>query len=67
MINLQYHKGQRCAYSSVFCQEGYCSECQVYLNWTSNTEILSQEGNKPLYSKIAIKEPELAINTPIYL
>jgi predicted metallo-beta-lactamase superfamily hydrolase len=29
-VNLEYHKGSFCVYSSVFCQEGYCSECEIY-------------------------------------
>ena len=29
-MNLEYHKGQFCPYKSVFCQEGYCSECTIY-------------------------------------
>jgi ferredoxin len=28
---LQYHKGSFCVYKSIFCQEGYCSNCEVYL------------------------------------
>ena len=31
MINLEYHKGTFCSYSSMFCQEGYCIECHIYL------------------------------------
>ena len=30
MVNLEYHKGSFCVYSSVFCQEGYCSGCEIY-------------------------------------
>jgi hypothetical protein len=30
MVNQEYHKGSFCVYTSVFCQEGYCSECEVY-------------------------------------
>ncbi len=30
MVNLEYHKGEFCAYGSVLCQEGYCSECIIY-------------------------------------
>ena len=29
-MNLEYHKGQFCAYKPVFCQEGYCSECAIF-------------------------------------
>jgi len=30
MGNLTYHKGLFCIYSSIFCQEGYCSSCEIY-------------------------------------
>jgi len=30
MLNMEYHKGSFCVYSSVFCQEGYCSGCEIY-------------------------------------
>jgi hypothetical protein len=30
MVNTEYHKGYFCVYSSVFCQEGYCSGCEIY-------------------------------------
>jgi hypothetical protein len=39
MINLQYHKGESCVCSSVFCQEGYCSGCQIYSDHLSRTEV----------------------------
>ena len=29
MINLEYHKGSFCIFSNVFCQEGYCSRCEI--------------------------------------
>ncbi len=29
-MNLEYHKGQFCAYKPIFCQEGYCCECAIY-------------------------------------
>jgi len=31
MVDLCYHKGQKCKYCSTFCQEGYCSECNIWL------------------------------------
>ena len=30
MGNPEYHKGSFCVYMSIFCQEGYCSECEIY-------------------------------------
>jgi hypothetical protein len=31
MGNLKYHKGSFCIYTSVFCQEGDCTGCEIYL------------------------------------
>lgn len=31
MTNQEYHKGESCLFSSVLCQEGYCSGCMIYL------------------------------------
>ena len=36
MINLQYHKGSFCLYKSLFCQEGYCSSCEIAQELTSS-------------------------------
>ena len=30
MVNMEYHKGSFCVYTSVFCQEEYCSGCEIY-------------------------------------
>lgn len=27
------NKGLWCPFKSLFCQEGYCHQCQVYLDW----------------------------------
>ena len=33
------HKGSRCVVNAItFCQEGYCSNCQIYLDWVNNFE-----------------------------
>jgi hypothetical protein len=32
MWTLQNHKGSFCVYKSIFCQEGYCSACEIYLH-----------------------------------
>ena len=33
------HKGSRCIVNATtFCQEGYCSNCQIYLDWVNNVE-----------------------------
>jgi hypothetical protein len=38
MTNLEYHKGSFCIYNSVFCQEGYCVECEIYLKNRSSVK-----------------------------
>jgi len=30
MTNLEYHKGSFCIFNSVFCQEGYYVEYEIY-------------------------------------
>ena len=31
VLNLEYHKGELCGYTSALCQEGFCSECIISL------------------------------------
>ena len=39
------HKGGWCCVKpSVFCQEGWCSECQIYQEWGSGDEDNKQAG-----------------------
>jgi len=26
----EYHKGETCKYLMILCQEGYCSDCEIY-------------------------------------
>jgi hypothetical protein len=37
MVNPEYHKGQSCAYREILCQEGFCSECIIYLEQLPQT------------------------------
>ena len=30
-MNMDYHKGYPCVYKAILCQEGYCSDCGIYL------------------------------------
>jgi len=30
------HKGQKCPYKDILCQEGYCSGCQVFIDWSKS-------------------------------
>jgi hypothetical protein len=36
MVNLEYHKGQLCSYGPILCQEGFCSECIIFLEKVPN-------------------------------
>jgi hypothetical protein len=31
MENIEYHKGSFCVYNSMFCQEGYCPGCDIFI------------------------------------
>lgn len=33
IIDTLNHKGQRCPYKDLFCQEGYCVGCHIYKDW----------------------------------
>ena len=37
MSNLEYRKVSFCVYLSVFCQEGYCSDCYIYGKYGKRT------------------------------
>jgi len=45
MVNLEYHKGQPCAYKPIFCQEGFCSECIISLEQPPQMISASPEEN----------------------
>jgi hypothetical protein len=30
------HKGEQCQYKAILCQEGYCNECQIYIDWCNS-------------------------------
>jgi len=51
-MNLEYHKGQFCAYKSVFCQEGYCSECAIYYQNSLCGVLLHRDANVKKLRKI---------------
>ena len=36
------NKGKDCPYKSITCQEGYCSECQIYLNYQGYLKTLGR-------------------------
>ena len=46
--NLEYHKGSPCVYTPIFCQEGFCSTCEIYLKKPSPTKSIDRYINKAL-------------------
>jgi hypothetical protein len=42
MVNLEYHKGSFCVYTPIFCQEGYCSECEINYKKSSMPSLVNQ-------------------------
>ena len=55
MVNLEYHKGSFCVYTSVFCQEGYRSGCEIYRKMTWVTTQLDR------IHGVQLKKPELPL------
>ena len=45
MVNPEYHKGLFCVYTSVFCQEGYCHECEIYKKKPMATKQINRRYN----------------------
>ena len=35
-MNIEYHKGYPCVFKAILCQEGYCSDCAIYLEETQD-------------------------------
>jgi hypothetical protein len=48
MVNFEYHKGSFCIYSSIFCQEGYCSGCSVYLKMSAAAKFVNSRDENRL-------------------
>jgi hypothetical protein len=46
MIDLNYHKGQKCIYGPTFCQEGFCSACNIHLTLSPESIFSSPSRNK---------------------
>ena len=51
MIDLQYHKGQKCITGSTFCQEGYCSGCAIHLSQLTNDYEVPAEKTPQIVAK----------------
>ena len=50
IVILESHKGSFCMYIPKFCQEGYCSGCEIYIKKVSpkklgdsNTDVMLQQ------------------------
>jgi hypothetical protein len=52
MPNIESKKGQGCPYKSITCQEGYCQDCQAYLNFRDQCAYLDYKHEKPLRAKL---------------
>jgi hypothetical protein len=61
MINLQYRKGTPCICSSVFCQEGYCSECDIYSNNVSKMQSVEQAQTNTYRAQSSLTKSKMAI------
>jgi hypothetical protein len=59
MKSLYYHKGQPCRVRPILCEEGFCSECYVNLEYTQELKIplarLAGKTEKKTSSKNLIK------------
>ncbi len=53
MVNLEYHKGSFCVYTPKFCQEGYCSGCEIYLKKSSPTKLVDRRVGVTLQEAVA--------------
>ena len=52
MSNLMYRKGSFCIYKSIFCQEGYCSGCEIYQRGQSPVKASGRHGRMRDNSKL---------------
>ncbi len=62
-MDLHNHKGSFCVHADAFCQEGYCSECNIYrqrvsieVNFFSDREINVDE----------LQETERIVEDPVF-
>ena len=42
-MNVEYHKGYPCVYKAILCQEGYCSDCAIYLEKSQGLDWVNEE------------------------
>lgn len=55
------NKGLWCPFKPIFCQEGFCNRCQIYLDWEKREEIVlmcvwcgTEIGKKPTLAESGI-------------
>jgi len=63
---VEYHKGYPCVYKPILCQEGYCSDCAVYLEKSRGRAWVDEEidvgnPNKVTRAKSAVSPREAAV------
>ena len=52
MMHVEYHKGYPCVYKPILCQEGYCSDCAVYLEKSRGRAWVNEETDMVDLSKV---------------
>jgi len=54
-MNTESRKGTYCPYKPIFCQEGYCNDCQIYQDFKGHERTMGREsvvvGKKALGGK----------------
>ena len=59
MLNLEYHKGQPCVFKPILCQEGFCSECIIGLEQSSQIKSSIIEENQQFVFKSKVYNKHL--------
>jgi hypothetical protein len=62
MINEDFHKGERCLFSAQMCQEGYCSECIIFMYRVTDLEESVETGKDTALENTSWKNAEHTIN-----
>jgi hypothetical protein len=56
MQSLKYRKGQPCRIKPILCEEGFCSECNIYLEHASKSKLLADRLFSTVESKMDSKK-----------
>jgi hypothetical protein len=57
-MHIEYHRGEPCVYKPLLCQEGYCSNCEIYMNQQNDH---NKQYYKLTYPIMVTSEPETKI------